>query len=231
MTIIEKFTSFDQFNEHYRSIMNDLLPVDEHIYYLLFQSKQFLPLDVSDVLRDYYRNPSPAEYNIIVQLCRTTYLRSVQQYGEDPIVRTDEEIDASLGFMMNGDDVHASAYPMYVFPWPRAKFIQKFYGNVFPSAVRDYTQLLSESGHFLFKKTFTMVRDMPFSDQLREQLLTDSMALVRQVDFSQIFSDLQENLEFYREQYLRAQQQVHELQRTIDQMSEQVQTQSLTRWY
>ncbi len=231
MKILEKFASFNEFNEHFRSTFKDMLPMDPYFYYMLFHSKLFEPLDVMDVLRDHYRWPSDEGRDTIAELCRRAHLASISQHHGQQITKTDEELDYSLAMMMQNDEPSSTPYPAYVFPWPRAKFIQKFYSNVFPSVARDCTNALTASGHIVFKKSFTIVTDMPFTDQLQQQVINDSLGQVADIDFSRIIHDLLDNMQYYRQQYISAQSTITDLQRTIDQMSEQVQAQSLARWY
>lgn len=232
MKIIEKFTSFNEFNIHFRNIFDQMLPMNEHLYYILFHPKYFEHQYTTQLIRDYYANGDLDLHQEIVDLCRDGYIRAVHE-NSGVLLSTGaiEQIDELLKLIMNGDNLVSDPYRTYLFPWTRSKFIEKFYTNIFPSYVREYLSILTESGHILFKKTFTMVTDMPFSDEIQRRLMNDQVSHVLQIDFTQVVSDLNDNVDFYRRCYEGSERRVRELEKVIEQMSERINAQSLTRWY
>lgn len=231
MSLIEKFTSFDDFNLHFRNIFDHTIKIDEHIYYMLFYSKDMTEYDTVSMLRDYYRNPSPAERELLRSIVRNSYRAKISAHSSDAFLKSNQDIDSELALLMNGDDVHGEPYPTYLFPWPRAKFADRFYSQIFPSFTRHYTDALAESGHFTFKKAFTVITDRDFSQDLQDKLMIDPTAALQSINITQTLSDIQSNILFYKNHYEQALLRNQELLEVIDQMSEQINANSLTRWY
>lgn len=229
MTPIEKFETIDQFTQFYRSVHDQLIPVDPFIYYMLHRSNRFGDLNPIDTLREHYAAPSDASMVEIKNLTRTAFLQS--QEIPMPLPTSIEDIDDNLRLLRVNDPLDFSNHSLYLYPWPSARFTTTFFSELLPSYTRHYCAALTNAGFLRFKKSYTIVVDRPIPADFEAQLFHDDLSLLQQIDFTQVLVDLQDNLQMYRKWYSDLHQDNLALHQVIDTMSQQVTNQTLTRWY
>lgn len=235
MSLTEKFTSFEQFEQHFTQMLTQMIKVNRYVYFILVHPEMFP--DPVEMLRGYYNDPSTERIEAIKNEVRSAYFRWVQASSTVEIPETDlptaATVDVALESLMIGNNNPASEMiPMYVFPWPRTKFQAKFYDDIFPANVRHYLTVLQNSGHLVFKKTHTIVYHYPFETTVTDHIMEDdAVQLLSKMNVGEVLADLQAAVAFYRGHYEQAVADRKSLEEVIDGLSQQVTNQSLTRWY
>lgn len=235
MTLTEKFTSLEQFQEHFVQILSQTIKVNKYIYFMLRYPEMFE--DTNDILRSYYNDPSAESRAAIERDVRLAYRQRVQNAAIAPIAEEDQpsdyDIDLSIDSLMYDTSSPPIALtPMYLYPWPKAKFQQRFYADVFPANVRHYFATLQASNHLTFKKSYTLITCHELDENLVASLLKDDgLTVLSKLNINEVLNDLYETIDFYKGHYEKALADNCELQNMIDGLSQHITQQSLTRWY
>lgn len=231
MTTMEKFETFEDFETHFRANLPQMIKMNEFIFFCLFYSKYFNSGSALDIVRDYYQEPTVYMRNIVKSSVRTAYCSLVNNNSAIAVqTPSNEELDQSI------KSLHSPAgtvpeHAEYVFPYTLTRFKATFYKDLLESYADHYIDILSESGHLIIKKSFVMVVDKPFNDDIKKTLMLDWREDARSLNLNQLIQNLDSRAGFYENLYRKALNENRQLQNVIDSMSQQISNQSLTRWY
>lgn len=226
----EKFTTCDDLSHHLNNVSKKMFRVQRYISFMLNYSYTYAS-DPILLLREFYNDRSEQLRDQLVDLTRAAHVDFVRRNNNgvdyNPTVEeTDEALEMLLS--LDGDNYLTNAY---IYPWPRAKFQAQFFNDIFPSNARTYLNVLSDRGYLWFKKTYTLYIEKELEDDMVPLLFSDPISVASSLDLGQIIDDLQANVAFYKQHYIQLQNENAELRKTIDQISTEITSQSLTRWY
>lgn len=228
--LTEKFTTCDDLTARLNTATNDMLRVNKYISFMLIYSSYFDD-DTTTLLRTYHANQSDELREQLVHITCAAYVRYLQHHNPGIIIESpvSEQIIESLEELYQNNA--EQAYPVYIYPYPRAKFQAQFFGDIFPANTRTYLSVLSDRGYLYFKKSYTLYIQKELEDDMVPLLFNDPTSVVSSLDLGQIISDLESNVTFYKQHYIDMQVENQQLRKTIDQLSTEISSQSLTRWY
>lgn len=230
--LTEKFTTCDDLADRLTKSTKDMLRVNKYISFMLTHASYF-DTDMFSLLRGYHSEQSDELREQMVQTTVAAYRRFLEHNnpGQDLTTLDNQQITNGLDQLYLNQMDDESVYPVYLYPYPRAKFQATFFGDIFPANARTYLSVLSDHGYLWFKKSYTVYIQKELTDNLVPLLFNDPVDAVASLDIGQIISDLQANVAFYKQHYIELQQENVEMRRTIDQMSTEINSQALTRWY
>lgn len=233
MQIIEEFKSLEDFKTFHKAIMNQLIKVDEYIYFALMYSNHYAGGDPLEDIRDAYESNSEQLINLFRIKVSSAYVSFVTGNNFDLAADiTEDQIKDGLIGLMHGDTIPVvDNYDTYLFPYSRIKFASEFFDNVAPVSSRNYINLLTENGFISFKKSYTLLWDIPYTENFVSKFNEIDYNGYKNLDINQIIKDLYETINFYKTQCGVLKTENQDLYKVIDQLSQQVTNQTLTRWY
>lgn len=233
MNVTEDFKSIGDFKSFHKNIMDSCIKVDEYIHFAIAYSNHYPGGDPIQDIRDAYENNTEPLINLFrIKVC-SAYLTFVTGNNFDLATNfTEDAIKNGLISLLTGDEPGTLAmYDTYIYPYSRVKFTSEFFNNISPLYSKRYQNLLANNSYVSFKKSYTLMWDIPYSETFITQFESVSNTSYKDLDINQIIKDLYDTINFYKDQYSELEEENKNLTKLIDSLSQQVTNQSLTRWY
>lgn len=233
MQITEDFKSLEDFKNFHKDIMSKLIKVDEYIYFALMYSNHYAGGDPLEDIRDAYESNSEELINLFrIKVCSAYVSFVTGNNFELAADITEDAIKDGLVGLMHGDTIPVvEVYDTYLFPYSRVKFVSEFFDNIVPVSARNYINLLIDNSFISFKKSYALLWDMPYTDNFASKFKDLDFNSYKNLDVNQIIKDLYETINFYKNECATLKADNENLYKVIDQLSQQVTNQTLTRWY